>query len=65
MFGKQVLVVDDEEDILELARFDLSKEGYRVTFGPQGFTLKPCGGWVIALKAQLFNRWKVWVLQGT
>jgi two-component system alkaline phosphatase synthesis response regulator PhoP len=30
MSGKQVLVVDDEEDILELVRFNLSKEGYRV-----------------------------------
>ncbi len=31
MSGKQVLVVDDEEDILELVRFNLSREGYDVT----------------------------------
>ena len=30
MPGKQVLVVDDEEDILELVRLNLSKEGYQV-----------------------------------
>lgn len=30
MPSKQVLVVDDEEDILELVRFNLSKEGYEV-----------------------------------
>ncbi|EFK10336.1 response regulator receiver domain protein [delta proteobacterium NaphS2] len=30
MSGKHVLVVDDEEDILELVRFNLSREGYRV-----------------------------------
>lgn len=30
MSSKQVLVVDDEEDILELVRFNLSKEGYQV-----------------------------------
>ena len=30
--GKQhILVVDDEEDLLELIRYNLSKEGYRVT----------------------------------
>jgi two-component system phosphate regulon response regulator PhoB len=27
---KQILVVDDEEDILELVRFNLTKEGYQV-----------------------------------
>lgn len=36
MLGKQVLVVDDEEDILELVRFNLSKEGYRVTCATTG-----------------------------
>ncbi|OQY42834.1 MAG: DNA-binding response regulator [Desulfobacteraceae bacterium 4572_87] len=30
MSEEQILVVDDEEDILELVRFNLSKEGYRV-----------------------------------
>jgi two-component system phosphate regulon response regulator PhoB len=28
---EQILVVDDEEDLLELVRYNLSKEGYRVT----------------------------------
>ncbi len=28
---ERILVVDDEEDILELVRFNLSKEGYQVT----------------------------------
>jgi len=28
--GHQILVVDDEEDLLELVRYNLSKEGYRV-----------------------------------
>jgi len=30
MSGKQILVVDDEEDILELVSFNLSKVGYQV-----------------------------------
>ncbi len=29
--GHAVLVVDDEEDLLELVRYNLSREGYRVT----------------------------------
>ena len=28
---KKILVVDDEEDILELVRYNLEKEGYRIT----------------------------------
>jgi len=28
--GHQILVVDDEEDLLELVRYNLSREGYRV-----------------------------------
>jgi two-component system, OmpR family, alkaline phosphatase synthesis response regulator PhoP len=36
MSGKQVLVVDDEEDILELVRFNLSMEGYRVKCAATG-----------------------------
>jgi len=36
MSGKQVLVVDDEEDVLELVRFNLSKEGYRVNCATTG-----------------------------
>lgn len=31
MQSEHVLVVDDEEDILELLRYNLSKDGYRVT----------------------------------
>jgi two-component system phosphate regulon response regulator PhoB len=31
MAKEKILVVDDEEDILELVRFNLSREGYRVT----------------------------------
>lgn len=31
MAKEHILVVDDEEDILELVRYNLSKEGYRVT----------------------------------
>jgi two-component system alkaline phosphatase synthesis response regulator PhoP len=31
MPGRQILVVDDEEDLLELVRYNLLKEGYRVT----------------------------------
>jgi two-component system phosphate regulon response regulator PhoB len=31
MAGKYILVVDDEEDLLELVKYNLSKEGYRVT----------------------------------
>lgn len=33
---EQILVVDDEEDILELVRFNLSKEGYQVTCATTG-----------------------------
>jgi two-component system alkaline phosphatase synthesis response regulator PhoP len=31
MANERILVVDDEEDILELVRYNLAKEGYRVT----------------------------------
>lgn len=31
MAKEQILVVDDEEDLLELVRYNLSKEGYRVS----------------------------------
>lgn len=31
MAKERILVVDDEEDLLELIRYNLSKEGYRVT----------------------------------
>lgn len=30
MAGERILVVDDEEDLLELVNYNLSKEGYRV-----------------------------------
>lgn len=33
---EKILVVDDEEDILELVRFNLSKEGYRVICAATG-----------------------------
>jgi len=33
---ERILVVDDEEDILELVRFNLSKEGYHVTCATTG-----------------------------
>ncbi len=36
MLKEQILVVDDEEDILELVRFNLSKEGYRVACAATG-----------------------------
>lgn len=36
MSKRQILVVDDEEDILELVRFNLSKEGYQVICAATG-----------------------------
>ena len=42
MAGEKILLVDDEEDILELLRFNLSKDGYRVvcaSSGEQGLKL--------------------------
>ena len=36
MSKEQILVVDDEEDILELVRFNLSKEGYQVLCAATG-----------------------------
>lgn len=36
MSKEQILVVDDEEDILELVRFNLSKEGYRAICAETG-----------------------------
>ncbi len=36
MSKEQILVVDDEEDILELVRFHLGREGYRVTCAETG-----------------------------
>jgi CheY-like chemotaxis protein len=32
MAKERILVVDDEEDILELLQFNLSREGYQVLF---------------------------------
>ena len=36
MSNERILVVDDEEDILELVRYNLAKEGYRVTSASTG-----------------------------
>lgn len=36
MSHERILVVDDEEDLLELINFNLSKEGYRVTCAASG-----------------------------
>ena len=36
MKKKKILVVDDEEDILELVRYNLSREGYEVTCASSG-----------------------------
>src|SRR5262245_47224366 len=36
MAKEQILVVDDEEDLLELIRYNLSKEGYRVACAATG-----------------------------
>ena len=36
MTKKKILVVDDEEDILELVRYNLSREGYEVTCASSG-----------------------------
>ncbi|HUY31301.1 MAG TPA: response regulator [Pirellulales bacterium] len=36
MAKERILVVDDEEDLLELIRYNLSKEGYRVTCAASG-----------------------------
>ncbi len=36
MARESILVVDDEEDILELLRYNLAKEGYRVTCAASG-----------------------------
>ncbi|MEJ2587718.1 MAG: response regulator [Deltaproteobacteria bacterium] len=38
MEKEHILVVDDEEDILELVRFNLEREGYRVTTSDSGET---------------------------
>lgn len=36
MAREQILVVDDEEDLLELIGYNLTKEGYRVTYAASG-----------------------------
>jgi two-component system alkaline phosphatase synthesis response regulator PhoP len=36
MVGERILVVDDEEDLLELVRYNLSKEGYQVRCAATG-----------------------------
>jgi two-component system, OmpR family, alkaline phosphatase synthesis response regulator PhoP len=42
MTKEKILVVDDEEDILELVRYNLSREGYKIlcaTSGEEGLTI--------------------------
>jgi two-component system phosphate regulon response regulator PhoB len=36
MAKKKILVVDDEEDILELVRYNLSREGYKILCASSG-----------------------------
>ena len=36
MAKERILIVDDEEDILELVRFHLAREGYQVTLAVTG-----------------------------
>jgi two-component system phosphate regulon response regulator PhoB len=36
MAKERILVVDDEEDILELVRFHLAREGYQLTLAATG-----------------------------
>jgi DNA-binding response OmpR family regulator len=36
MSKEKILVVDDEEDILELVRYNLDREGYKVTCATSG-----------------------------
>ena len=36
MAKERILVVDDEEDILELVRFHLTREGYQLTLAATG-----------------------------
>ncbi|MBE9541416.1 MAG: response regulator, partial [Proteobacteria bacterium] len=36
MAKEKILVVDDEEDILELLKFNLSREGYQVSCAASG-----------------------------
>ncbi|MFZ5571076.1 MAG: response regulator [Thermodesulfobacteriota bacterium] len=38
MISKTILVVDDEEDILELVRYNLTREGYRIITAETGET---------------------------
>ena len=36
MAKEKILVVDDEEDILELVRYNLNKEGYKIVCAASG-----------------------------
>ena len=40
MSKERILVVDDEEDILELVRYNLAKEGYQWETAPPGVRVK-------------------------
>ena len=55
MSGKQVLVVDDEEDILELVRLNLSKEGYRAECATTGEAAIEASGRPILNRLTIFN----------
>ncbi len=52
MASEKILVVDDEEDIVELVRFHLEREGYQVTgvnSGEAALTSVQEGGWDLVL----------------
>ena len=50
MAKEQILVVDDEEDILELVRYNLAREGYQVICAPSGEeALKTAGSKILDL----------------
>ncbi len=36
MIKEKILIIDDESDIIELVRYNLEKEGYRVIFAHNG-----------------------------
>ena len=50
MAKEQILVVDDEEDILELVRYNLAREGYQIICAPSGEeALKTAGSKILDL----------------
>ena len=47
MAKERILVVDDEEDLLELIRYNLTKEGYQVRTAPSGEeAIKQAKAWI-------------------